>query len=633
MVVTVMACALSGHPGVAQAGPPRRVATDEQSPPSAPQPATSQPEPTSTPAATQPLTPPAATQASVSSTPSQSNATDLTPTGFTSLGGWTNPSIRNSTSPAIALPDRWRQGWPAWDRYGRQTKEDPILQNQAGGDSPYVRGDLLNPYDQNILKGDYPIVGDNLFLSITAVSDTLLNYRNLPTPSGPSAANSEGFDFFGDGKQLQVSQTLALSLDLFQGYTAFRPVDWLVRVTALGNANYLRLNENNGVNIDVRNGDERIDSFATLGETFVEYHLGDLSHNFDIAAVRAGRQLFVSDFRGFIFNDVTDGIRLLGNAGSNRIQYNALLAVQNQKDVNSELPELSWRDQQIFIANTYIQDAIWLGYTAQFSLHWNHDSSNPRLDDNGFPVTPDLAGSAQQHDIDAVYLGWAGDGHIDRLNISHALYYVTGHDTDNPIAGRSVDLGAFMGAIELSVDIDWLRPKLSFLYASGDGNPTDSHAGGFDGIVDNPSFAGGASSYYQNQAIRLLGVNLVSAKSFYNDLAATKGQGQSNYVNPGSILLGAGLDVEITPKLRASVNANSLWFADTASLEYFLNQNSVSNYIGQEFDLSIQYRPWLNNNIIFTAGTSMFLPGRGFVDIYESSHPLFQLFTGVTLTY
>jgi hypothetical protein len=623
-----MLCTWHAAAEVVHAGPPRRIAANETAP-AASAPA---PSPSTEPAITPDTSTTTTSKPAVA--PSQALTTDvLTPKGYAGPRDNSAQAVQGVAGASIVLPDRWRQGWPTWDRYGRQTQEDAILQNQAGGDSPYVRGDLLNPYDQNILKGDYPIAGDDLFLNITAVSDTLVNYRNLPTPSGPSAANSPAFDFFGDGKQLQVSQTFALSIDLFQGYTSFRPVDWLVKITGVGNANYLRLNENNGVNIDVRKGDERNDAFATLGETFIEYHLGDLSHNFDIAALRVGRQLFVSDFRGFVFNDVTDGIRLLGNAGSNRVQYNALLAVQNQKDVNSELPELSWRDQQVFIANTYIQDAIWPGYTAQFSLHWNHDSSNPRLDDNGFPVTPDLAGSARSHDIDAVYLGWAGDGHIDRLNVSHALYYVAGHDTDNPIAGRSVDLGAFMGAIELSVDIDWLRPKLSFLYASGDGNPTDSHAGGFDGIVDNPSFAGGSSSYYQNQAIRLLGVNLVSAKSFYNDLAATKGQGQSNFVNPGTILLGAGLDAEITPKLRASVNANSLWFADTASLEYFLNQNNVSNYIGQEFDLSIQYRPWLNNNIILTLGSSIFLPGRGFVDMYESSHPLYQLFTGVTLTY
>ena len=524
-------------------------------------------------------------------------------------------------------------GWPEWDRYHQQTDLDPILHNQSGGDSPFTLGHPLNPYDRNLLKGDYPLAGDDLFLSVTAVSDTQANFRNLPTPSGASAAESSAFDFFGDGKQFFLSQTLALSVDLFKGYTAFRPVDWLVRVTPIANFNYLRVNEANAVKIDPRNGDERNDSFATLGETFFEYHLGDTSHHFDIAAVRLGRQLFVSDFRGFIYNDVSDGVRLLGNAQSNRIQYNLFVANQNDKDTNSELPELNWRDQQVVIGNVFLQDAIWLGYTAQFSVHWNHDSSNQEYDNNGFPVVPDLAGSNRPHDIDAVYLGWAGDGHIGRLNVNHAFYYVTGRDTDNPLAGREVDISAFMGAAELSVDIDWFRPKLSFLYASGDSNPTDSRAGGFDGILDNPNFAGGSSSFYQNSALRLLGVNLTSARSFYNDLAATKGEGQSNHVNPGTILLGAGFDAEITPKLRAFFNANSLWFSDTSSLEYFLNQNHVSNDLGQELNLAFQYRPWLNNNIIMTAGGSVFFPGQGFADVYESSHPLFQLFAAITLTY
>ncbi len=557
-------------------------------------------------------------------------AVPLEPLGYSGEPGTAAWMLRE---PAVPVPDRWRIGWLPWDRYGRQAPTDDLLMNWSGGDSPYTRGHGFNPYDRNILKGDYPIVGDDLFLNVSAISDTFITARKLPTPSGVSAGNPGSFDFFGDGEQFFVNQNFILSLELFQGYTAFRPVDWLVRVTPVINLNHLELQEHNAAFIDTRRGDVRDDHFIALQEAFGELHLGDTSPNFDIAALRLGRQQFNSDFRGFIFNDNSDGVRLLGNFESNRIQYNLALFNQTEKDTNSQLDELEWRDQQVFIANLYIQDFIWKGYTTQFSFHWNHDRSDLRYDENGFLVRPSLIGSVTSQEIDAYYLGWASDGHIGRINVNHALYYVLGQDRRNPIAGRDVDISAFLGAVELSYDMDWLRPKVSLLYASGDGDPTDGRGEGFDGIFDNPFFAGGPGSFYQSQALRLFGVDLTSARSLYNDLAGTKAEGQSNFVNPGIALINAGVDAEITPKLRASLNANSLWFASTDTLELVLNQNGIGSHIGEELNLSAQYRPALNNNIILTLGGSLFFPGDGFTDIYESDDTLWQVFAGVTLAF
>ncbi len=559
---------------------------------------------------------------------------EMSPQGFAGRGPydltWPNHVVER---PTVALPDRWRIGWPEWDRYGRQAPSDPLLMNVSGGDSPYTLGNPLNPYDRSLLKGDYPIVGDDIFLTVTAVSDTLFNFRELPTPSGGSAQDPGAFDFFGDGDQLFISQTGLLSFDLFQGATAFRPVDWLVRISPAFNVNYLELEERNNTNIDVREGRTRGDSHILLQEAFLELHLGDVSPNFDFVATKVGRQLFVSDFRGFIFNDVSDGVRLFGNAASNRVQWNVALFNQVDKNTNSELNELEWRDQQVLVGNVYVQDFIWPGYTTQFSVHWNHDQSDTKFDDNGFLVRPSLEGSVTLQDIDAVYLGWAGDGHIGRLNINHAAYYVTGKDRMNPLAGRDVDISAYFGALELSVDIDWLRPKISFAYASGDNDPTDGTGGGFDGIFDNPFFAGGSSSFFVGQGFRLFGVALSSGKSLYNDLAGTKAEGMSNYVNPGTVIANIGVDMELTPKLRASINANSIWFAQTETLELFLNQNGIDSHFGSEVNLLVQYRPFLNNNIILTGGVSGFFPGRGYEDIYEDEDFLWQGIIGVTLVY
>ena len=555
----------------------------------------------------------------------------LTPLGH--AGGRASPDDSGSTAPATPMPDRWRSGWPPWDRYGRQSAADPLLTNPFGGDVPYTRGHPANPYDRNVLKGDYPILGDDIFLNVTMTSDTTVTLRDLPTPSGVSASSAGAFDFFRDGEQVFVSQTFLLNLDLFRGYSVFRPVDWLVRLTPAANINYVELTEHNNVNVDVRDGDVRDDAFASLQEAFFEYHLGDTSPFFDIAALRVGRQQFNSDFRGFLYNDIGDGVRLLGNLASNRMQYNLALLTQNDKDTNSGLEEFDWKDQQVLIANLYVEDFIWMGYTTQVSFHWNHDQSDREFDDNDFLVIPDLAGSATPHDVDAYYAGWAGDGHIGRLNVNHAFYYAFGHDDDNPIAGRAVDLSALLAAAELSIDVDWFRPKVSVLYASGDDDPEDGRAEGFDGILDNPVFAGGPASFYHGQALRLFGVNLTSARSLYTDLAANKAEGQANFVNPGTLLLNAGFEAELTPKLKASFNYNHLRFAATETLELFLNQNDIDRHLGDEVNLVLQYRPLLNNNVIVTVGGSLFFPGDGFEDVFDSDETLYQVTTSLTLTY
>ena len=72
----------------------------------------------------------------------------------------------------------------------------------------------------------------------------------------------------------------------------------------------------------MRRGTTRLDSFFGFQELFAEYHLADLSPNYDFVSTRAGIQGFTSDFRGFIFGDNQLGVRLFGNLESNRNQFN-----------------------------------------------------------------------------------------------------------------------------------------------------------------------------------------------------------------------------------------------------------------------------------------------------------------------
>ncbi len=102
-------------------------------------------------------------------------------------------------------PDRWLITMPDWDRYG------------TGGEHPYVRGSKWDPFNRNKWKGDVPIIGQQIFLNFTGISDTFLDFRRLPTPSNISTARPGSSDFFGKGQQF-------FSINFF--FFSFDPCSW-----------------------------------------------------------------------------------------------------------------------------------------------------------------------------------------------------------------------------------------------------------------------------------------------------------------------------------------------------------------------------------------------------------------------
>jgi hypothetical protein len=462
------------------------------------------------------------------------------PLGFTGPSGIAPRDVQES-SHFVPVEDRWRIGFPEWDRYG---KGHPLVD-----DYPYVEGHWWDPFNQNVLKGDYPIIGQHTFLNITPSTLAILEERQIPTATSPfeSITRAHQVDFFGRPNQFVYSQYFNLGIDLFHGDAAFKPVDWRIKVLPIFNVNSLAVDELAVVSPDVRKGTTRSRTWVSLEEYFIESKITDLSPDYDFMSVRVGSQPFVSDFRGFIFSDINRAVRLFGTRLSNRDQFNIIFFDQQEKDTNSELNTFQSRHQNVLIANYFRQDFIFPGYTAEVSVHYNHDGSTFHFDKNGFLARPDPVGVFTPHKLDVVYLGFAGDGHIGPYNISNAFYWALGSDTDNPLAGQEQDINAQMVALELSYDRDWVRFRTSFFWSSGDSNPTNKHATGFDSILDHPNFAGGDFSFWQRQAIQIFGVSLTNRMSLVPDLRSGKIEGQSNFVNPGLWLVNAGIDFELTP--------------------------------------------------------------------------------------
>ena len=507
--------------------------------------------------------------------------------------------------------DRWRIGFPEYDRYGDR--------GGRGRDIPFTRGRWWNPYNQSVLKGDYPIRGNKLFMILSAVSSTGVEQRRAPTPSDVSTDEPGSAEFFGQPEQFAASETIQLSFELFHGDSTFKPRDWAIKISPTFSVrNYLNARENGVVNIDVRRGTNRTDTHVSLEEAFGEVKLADVNANYDFISVRAGIQPFVSDFRGFIFSDNNLGVRLFGAADNNRIQFNAAYFSMLEKDTNSGLNRFDTRHQNVYIGNIFRQDFIRKGYTIQGSVHYNDDRRSLKYDRNGFLVRPALIGDVRPHSIKVAYLGLTGDGHLGRLNLTHAYYYALGRDDRNPIAGRSVRIKSQMAAAEASMDHDYLRFRGSFFWAQGDSNPTDQKATGFDAIFDDPNFAGGQFSFWNRNGIRLTqtGVGLVQPNSLLPSLRSSKIQGQANFVNPGLFLYNAGVDVEVTQRIKAVFNVNYLRFHRTEPLEYLLFQNRIRKDIGFDYSLGVAYRPFLINNVTITFGAATLQTGRGFRDIF-----------------
>ncbi|HUR53730.1 MAG TPA: hypothetical protein VMZ71_06345 [Gemmataceae bacterium] len=528
------------------------------------------------------------------------------------------------------VEDRWRIGFPAWDRYG---KGHPKV-----FDYPYRLGRWFDPYNQNVLKGDYPIIGQHTFLNITGSTTALVEGRSLPTATTPfeSTSRPRTTDFFGRPGQFVYSQLYTVSFDLFHGDAAFKPADWRIKVTPAFNHNTLSVEELAVVSPDVRKGTIRNRSWFALQEWFAEYKLADLSAEYDFVSVRGGSQPFTSDFRGFIFSDTNRGVRLFGNYDGNRTQYNLAYFRQQEKETNSQLNTFDDRNQNVVVANVFRQDFIFPGYTASASFHYNNDGPDTLFDRNRFLVRPDPAGVFQPHRVEAYYLGVAGDGHIGRYNISHAMYWVVGRDSRNPIAGTSQSISAQMAALELSYDRDWVRFRVSGFYASGDGDVNNGRATGFDGILDNTNF-GGEFSFFRRNRIPLFGVGLTNDQSLYTNLRSSRIQGQSNFVNPGLFLVNAGADFEVTPRFRSVNNVNFLFFDKTNSLEVFTFQDKIDRDIGVDLSTGFEWRPYLNNNVILIGGLSSLIPGGGFRQLYNKKdskvNPLLSGFVEMTLTF
>lgn len=531
------------------------------------------------------------------------------------------PALWGMLPEFTAVPDRWRivsaLGYP--DRW-------------------------WDPYNgNNVLKGDRPAFGDDWFVSFNLISDSTFEDRSVPTPVAfATTPVSDTLDQIGRPDQDAFTQNFIFEAVLYKGDTVFKPPDYEIRFIPVFNYTNVSVEEAGVLKVDTTSSLTRKEGFFGIQGLFVDKHLRNVSERYDFDSIRVGIQPVTADFRGFLFQDSPFGIRLFGTRDNNRWQYNIAWFRRIEKDTNSGLNDITendlsdaLRNDHVFLFNLYRQDFPWLGFTSQAVLVHNRNDETDFIDDNGFLTRPAALGIQKNREYEVTYVGINGDGHIGRWNLSLSAYYAFGQETPATFADIESEISAAFAAAEASRDFDWIRVRGTVIYASGDDDPYDDKSTGFDAIFENPLIAGADSSFWIRQAVPLIGggrATLSGQNGVLNSLRPNKGQGQSNFTNPGLILVGAGADFDLTPKIRASVNVNHLWFDTTEVLQAARKHGGISKDIGQDLSFSVIYRPLTSQNIIVRVSASALIPGGGYKRLFGDDTP-FSALANLILSY
>ena len=330
---------------------------------------------------------------------------------------------------SLSVPDRWR----IMESLGQQDR-------------------WWDPYNNNTIKGDKPLQalshwGPDWFLNLGVISDSLVELRRFPTPTGA-----------------QLGRGAGANASLVKGNTTFKPPDYEFKFVGAFNVNHARLKDLRILRIDPRRGETRTDRHFGIQEAFVDKHLRNVSDQYDFDSLRVGIQPLISDFRGFVFNDTPFAVRLFGTRDNNRWQYNLAYFQRFEKDTNSGLNDVftRMRSDYTLMANAYRQDWPVLGHTTQATVLYNinrEGNQGTYFDQNGFIARPAVIGDGRRRNYNVAYLGLNGDGHFGRWNLTSSAYLALGNQTYDPVAQRSQRIRAGFGAAELSRDFDWFRVR------------------------------------------------------------------------------------------------------------------------------------------------------------------------------
>lgn len=495
------------------------------------------------------------------------------------------------------VPSRWRSFDPS-------------------GQQPEYTFRIYDPYHQNILKADFPLVG-NWFLELNALNTFVYkSRRNLDFSNVFADQISLGNLEFHPHNHFR-NENLIFGLELRRFDDTFFPSDFRIRLNGV-------FDYRADLNAFLRNSNTE----PFLFDAFVDVKLHDFGgdedgrDNFDLLFLRGGVQGFRSDFHGLIFNDVGLGGRLFGELQRNRLRYDFLWLKLFQKDPATGFISFSRPSaHNVAIGRLTWEDFLVLGWNSEWSFHYNRE----RRKIGGGPLE-------QQHDT--FYWGATFNGRLGRVEFNPALYAVHG-SADQVVGGAPVEhsVAALLFLLDVRYPLDYWKFRAGYLFASGDGDPADLRDTGFDAISDGVVLFGGPLSYWTGENIRFGRGDFVRANSVFPSLRGANDP--ANYINPGIQILNVGADVVLSPRLEFSGNFNYLRFV---KLGAYTNRVVISNRsAGFEENFFLRIKPFLreaNQNVLLDVGFSVLHAQQGLQSAFQTTQgTVYSSFLALRLVY
>jgi hypothetical protein len=507
------------------------------------------------------------------------------------------PASQQAPSEIRTIPSRWRSFDPS-------------------GQQPEYTFRIYDPYHQNILKADFPVAG-NWFLELNALNTFVYKSRR----------NLDFSNVFAD--QIRLGNLEFVRHNHFRNENLIFGLEWRRFDDVFFPSDFrIRLNGVFDYRADLNAFLRHANTEPFLFDAFVDVKLFDFGgeedghDNFDLMFLRGGIQGFRSDFHGLIFNDAGLGGRIFGELKKNRLRYDFLWLKLFQKDPATGFISFSRPSaHNVAIGRFTWEDFLVLGWNSEWSLHYNRE----RRKISGGPLE-------QQHDT--FYWGTTFNGRLGRMDFNPAFYAVHGH-ADQVVAGVPVEhsVAAFMFLLDVRYPLDYWKFRAGYLFASGDGDPTDLRDTGFDAISDGVVLFGGPLSYWTGENIRFGRGDFVRGNSVFPSLRGANDP--ANYINPGIQILNAGVDVTLSPRLEFSGNFTYLRFVKTGA---YTNRVVISDRsAGFEENFFLRIKPFLreaNQNVLFDLGFSVLHAQQGLKSAFQTTQgTVYSSFLALRLVY
>jgi hypothetical protein len=127
-------------------------------------------------------------------------------------------------------------------------------------------------------------------------------------------------------------------------------------------------------------------------------------------------------------------------------------------------------------------------------------------------------------------------------------------------------------------------------------------------------------------------IDLKQRDSLFPSLRSTADTGESDFTNPGLLLLGVGSDLDLAPTLRVSFDVDRLAFDRTDTLRALLNGATVSRNIGTDTSVDAIYRPFNSQNVIARLSVAKLFAVPAARNLVGGASPV-SMFLNLVLTY